>query len=38
LIHISKIGDIKRYTLGDAVTVKVVKVDENRAQIDFEFA
>ena len=38
LIHISKIGDIKRYSLGDAVTVKVVKVDENRAQIDFEFA
>ena len=38
LIHISKIGDIKRYTLGDAVTVKVVKVDENRSQIDFEFA
>ena len=38
LIHISKIGDIKRYTLGDAVTIKVVKVDENRGLIDFEFA
>jgi len=38
LIHISKIGDIKRYTLGDAVTVKVVQVDINRSQIDFEFA
>ena len=38
LIHISKIGDIDRYRLGDAVTVKVIKVDENRGQIDFEFA
>ena len=38
LIHISKIGDIKRYQLGDAVTVKVIKCDVNRAQIDFEFA
>lgn len=38
LIHISKIGDIKRYTLGDAVTVKVVKVDENRSLIDFAFS
>jgi len=38
LIHISKIGDIKRYTLGDAVTIKVVKVDENRGLIDFEFS
>ena len=38
LIHISKIGDIKRYTLGDAVTVKVVQVDINCSQIDFEFA
>ncbi len=38
LIHISKIGDIKRYTLGDAVTIKVVKVDENRNLIDFEFS
>ena len=38
LIHISKIGDIKRYGLGDAVTVKVVSVDENRSLIDFEFA
>ncbi len=38
LIHISKIGDIKRYQLGDQVTVKVVQVDVNRSQIDFEFA
>ena len=38
LIHISKIGDITRYNLGDAVTVRVVKTDPNRAQIDFEFA
>lgn len=38
LIHISKIGDINRYQLGDAVTVKVIKCDVNRAQIDFEFA
>ena len=38
LIHISKIGDIKRYNLGDAVTVKVIQTDINRSQIDFEFA
>ena len=38
LIHISKIGDINRYQLGDAVTVKIVKTDINRALIDFEFA
>ena len=38
LIHISKIGDINRYQLGDAVTVKVVKTDVDRSQIDFEFA
>ena len=38
LIHISKIGDINRYNLGDAVTVKIVKTDINRALIDFEFA
>ena len=38
LIHISHIGDIKKYTLGDKVTVKVVQVDVNRGQIDFEFA
>ena len=37
LIHISKIGDIKRYSLGDAVTVKVVQTDVNRSLIDFEF-
>jgi ribonuclease R len=28
----------KSYTLGDAVTVKVVKTDINRSQIDFELA
>ena len=38
LIHISKIGDIKRYSLGDAVTVKVIKTDINNSLIDFEFA
>ena len=38
LIHISKIGDIKKYDLGDTVTVKVVKTDVDRGQIDFEFA
>ena len=38
LIHISKIGDIKRYTLGDTVTVKIENVDINRALIDFVFA
>ena len=38
LIHISKIGDIKKYTLGDAVTVKVIRADVDKSQIDFEFA
>ena len=38
LIHISKIGDIKRYNLGDAVTVKIENVDINRSLIDFVFA
>jgi len=38
LVHISKIGDIKRYRLGDEVKVKVVNCDINRSFIDFEFA
>ena len=38
LIHISKIGDIKRYTLGDTVTVKIENVDINRSLIDLVFA
>ena len=38
LIHISKIGDIKKYSLGDAVTVKVVRADVDKTQIDIEFA
>ena len=38
LIHISKIGDIKRYNLGDQVTVKIENVDINRSLIDFVFA
>jgi ribonuclease R len=38
LIHISKIGDIKKYNLGDAVTVKVIRSDVDKSQIDFEFA
>ncbi len=38
LIHISKIGDIKKYSLGDAVTVKVIRSDVDKSQIDFEFA
>ncbi len=38
LIHISKVGNIRKYMLGDAVTVKVVQTDVNRALIDFEFA
>lgn len=38
LIHISKIGDIKKYSLGDAVTVKVIRADVDKSQIDFEFA
>ena len=38
LIHISKIGDIKKFNLGDAVTVKVVRADVNKSQIDFDFA
>lgn len=38
LIHISKIGDINKFNLGDAVTVKVVRADVNKSQIDFDFA
>ena len=38
LVHISKIGNINKYMLGDAVTVKVIKADVSKSQIDFEFA
>ena len=38
LVHISKIGDMRQYSLGDQVRVRVTGVDVNRSQIDFEFA
>jgi ribonuclease R len=38
LIHISNIGDIRKYDLGDTVTVKIAQTDPNRGFIDFEFA
>ena len=38
LIHMMTIEHPEDYVLGDPVNVKVVHVDVNRAQIDFEFA
>lgn len=37
LVHMMTIEHPENYVLGDAVTVQVVRVDVNRAQIDFEF-
>ncbi len=36
LVHMITIEHPENYVLGDAVTVQVVRVDVNRAQIDFE--
>ena len=36
LVHMMTIEHPENYVLGDAVTVQVVRVDVNRAQIDFE--
>ena len=38
LVHMMTIEHPENYVLGDAVTVQVVRVDVNRAQIDFEFS
>jgi ribonuclease R len=38
LIHMTTIEHPEDYVLGDPVTVQVVRVDINRAQIDFELA
>ena len=36
LVHMMTIEHPENYVLGDAVTIQVVRVDVNRAQIDFE--
>ena len=36
LVHMMTVEHPENYVLGDAVTVQVVRVDVNRAQIDFE--
>ena len=38
LVHMMTIEHPEDYVMGDPVTVQVVRVDINRAQIDFEFA
>ena len=38
LVHMMTIEHPENYVLGDAVMVQVVRVDVNRAQIDFEFS